>query len=234
MSPITLTLPKLAKRIPLFAALNEADWERIAYYMTLRQFRRGEYIFFEGDRPSSLYIVWEGKVKLVRHSSSGRDVVLAVVGTGRLLGDIALFQNCAYTSSAQALDKTSILILRRDQVFQLMEKHPAISKGIIMDLSRRLHTVSDLVQSLAVDRVRQRIIRILLKLAKAAGKETPQGIILDIPLTRQDLADMTGTTVETAIRVMSELRKDHLVCTEQGRILICDIETLYMIAEDEL
>ncbi len=232
MKTTTLTLAAVAERVPLFSEIGEADWLQISQFVSMYHLQRGKYIFFEGDMPTALYIVWEGEVKLVRHSATGRDVVLAVVGVGRLLGDIALFQECAYTSSAQALDNVTVLTMGKERFSLLLRTYPAVSYSIIRDLSRRLHTVSDLVQSLAVDRVRQRIIRILLKLSNAIGRELENGILLDIPLTRQDLADMTGTTVETAIRVMSELRKNGLVCTEQGRILICDIETLHALAEE--
>ncbi|HIQ06402.1 MAG TPA: Crp/Fnr family transcriptional regulator, partial [Anaerolineae bacterium] len=190
------------------------------------------YIYFEGDPSEMLYVMWVGQVKLLRHSDRGRDVVLEIIGPGRMFGEVAVLEGTPYDTSAQCLEDTAVVAISREDFFAILKRYPAVSLAVIGELSRRLRSTTDLVRSLAVDRVEQRIARILLKLASATGRPTEQGLMIDIPLTRQDIADMTGTTVETAIRVMSRLRREKLVITQRGRVTILEPERLRQVAEE--
>jgi len=102
---------------------------------------------------------------------------------------------------------------------------------VIADLGTRLRSSAEQIRSLAVERVEQRIARVLLKLAESAGSDTPEGRVIEMPLTRQDVADMTGTTVETAIRVMSKFRRQELIKTRRGKVVLVDTVILQEIAE---
>ncbi len=214
---------QVARSVPLFRGLTEQEWNQVAPLLNGHCYPKDAYIFFQGDPPTSLYIVWMGRVKLVRHTDHGRDVVMEVLGPGQLIGEMAIFDGRPYSMTAVTLEEVAVVSVARSDFFSLLERYPSISLGVISELSRRLRVVNELVRSLAVDRVEQRIARTLLRLADLAGRNYnghPGAILIDIALTRQDIAEMTGTTVETAIRVMSRFRKNGLIASVRGRVLL--------------
>ncbi len=224
---------QVARTVPLFRALSEDEWEAIAPLLHGHCYPKDSYLFFQGDPPDALYILWIGRVKLVRHTDHGRDVVMEVLGPGQLLGEMAVLDGRPYSTTAQTLEEVAVVAIPRNDFFSILGRYPKISMGIISELSRRLRLSSELVRSLAVDRVEQRIARTILRLADLAATSYPgqeNAILIDLPLTRQDIAEMTGTTVETAIRVMSRFRKRGMISSVRGRILITDQDALRHVA----
>jgi CRP-like cAMP-binding protein len=233
------TLPtdklNIVRTVPLFGALPGRDLASVAELLGERCYAKDDYIFFEGDPPEALYIVWTGRVKLLRHSREGRDVVLDVIGPNRLLGEMSVFEGAPYDSTAQAMEPTALISIARQDFLTLLRRFPRLSLTVIAELGRRLRSASDLVHSLAVERVARRIARVLLKMADAAGVPAAEGgTLIDVTLTRQDVADMAGTTVETTIRTMSRFRQDGLIVTKRGRVIILDRARLQDLAEDRI
>jgi CRP/FNR family transcriptional regulator, nitrogen oxide reductase regulator len=217
--------------LPVFAGLSERDWDKITDLFSERQYQRDDYIFLEGEAPEALYVVRSGKVKVVRHSTDGKDVVLRVVGPGQLLGSVAVFDGGGYPGTAQAIEECTMLVISRNDCLTLVTRFPVFALTVINDMGIRLRSSAEQIRSLAVERVEQRIARTLLKLGQSAGVETPDGRVIEMPLTRQDVADMTGTTVETAIRVMSKFRRLEIIRTRRGKVVLVDLESLQEIAE---
>jgi CRP-like cAMP-binding protein len=178
-----------------------------------------------------LHIVKEGKVKLVKHSDSGKDVILQIFAPGDMFGEFALFDRKPYPTSAQVMEPSSVLKLSRKEFLLFFGRHPFVATEMIMELGRQLQEAHATIKSLAVDRVEQRIANILLKLAGKLGNPEGAGIVLNLALTRQDLADMGGTTVETTIRVMSRFTKMKIIKPANGKILILDLQALRRISE---
>jgi CRP-like cAMP-binding protein len=221
----------ILQALPFFAGLSERDWEKVVDLFSERQYQRDDYIFLEGEAPEALYIVKHGKVKVVRHSTDGKDVVLRVCGPGQLLGTVAVFDGGGYPGTAQVIEESAALVIARDDCLTLVNRYPVFALAVISDLGVRLRSSAEQIRSLAVERVEQRIARTLLKLAESAGTDTPEGRVIEMPLTRQDVADMTGTTVETAIRVMSKFRRQEIIKTRRGKVVLVDIAALQEIAE---
>jgi len=217
--------------LPVFAGLSERDWEKIADLFSERQYQKDDYIFLEGEAPEALYVVKTGKVKVLRHSTDGKDVVLRVSGPGHMLGTVAVFDGGGYPGTAQVIEECCILVIARNDCLTLVNRYPVFALAVIHDLGSRLRSSAEQIRSLAVERVEQRIARVLLKLAETSGSEVPEGRVIEMPLTRQDVADMTGTTVETAIRVMSKLRRAGLIRTRRGKVVLVDVDALLEIAE---
>lgn len=224
---------EVLKKSKFFASLSEVSRKEIGRLFGEEKYDRDDYVFFEGDRPEWLYIVKEGKVKLVKHSDTGKDVILQVYTPGEMFGETYLFDNKPYPVSAQAMEPTVILKLGRQDFMKFFGHHPFIATEMIMQLGRQLQEAHATIKSLAVDRVEQRIATILLKLADKLGIAEEEGILLNISLTRQDLADMAGTTVETTIRVMSRFNKSKIIKSFQGKILILKPEILKRISAGE-
>ena len=221
---------QVVRTVPLFASLPEDAWEEVASRLNGLCYARDAYVFFEGDDPDFLYVIWMGRIKLVRHSMDGRDVVLDVLGPGRLVGEVAVFEGAPYSQTAQSMEEVAVIAIARRDYLDLLQRYPALSLAVINELGRRLRVVNDLVQSLAVDRVERRIARALLRLALYNGVPSRDGTMIQMRLTRQDLADMTGTTVETAIRVMSRFRKQGWITTQRGRVVIKQPDHLDLVA----
>lgn len=228
---LRLNMMQVVRNVPLFASLREREWEDVANLLNGICFPRDAYVFFEGDPPDYLYIVWMGRIKLVRHSPDGRDVVLDVLGPGRMMGELAVFEGAPYSQTAQTMEESALITIARTDFLYLLERYPSVALAVINELGRRLRVANDLVQSLAVDRVDRRIARALLRLSLYNSVRTEEGIMIQMRLTRQDLADMTGTTVETAIRVMSRFRKEGWITTQRGRVIIKQPEALSRIAD---
>jgi CRP-like cAMP-binding protein len=221
----------ILQALPFFAGLSERDWEKVVDLFGERQYQRDDYIFLEGEAPEALFIIRTGKVKVLRHSTDGKDVVLRVCGPGNLLGAVAVFDGGGYSGTAQVIENCVALVIARNDCLTLVNRFPVFALAVIADLGTRLRSSAEQIRSLAVERVEQRIARVLLKLAESAGSDTPEGRVIEMPLTRQDVADMTGTTVETAIRVMSKFRRQELIKTRRGKVVLVDTVILQEIAE---
>jgi CRP/FNR family transcriptional regulator len=216
--------------LPVFSGLSDRDWEKVIDLFNERQYAKDDYIFLEGEAPEALYVVKSGKVKVLRHSPDGKDVVLRVAGPGQMLGTVATFDGSGYPGTAQAIEECSLLVVGRNDCLTLVTRFPVFALAVIADMGVRLRSSAEQIRSLAVERVEQRIARVLLKLAETSGSDTPEGRVIEMPLTRQDVADMTGTTVETAIRVMSKFRRNGLIRTRRGKVVLLDAEALAEVA----
>lgn len=214
-----------------FSSLSEPALKEIGILFGEEKYRRDDYIFFEGDIPEWLHIVMEGRVKLLKHSDTGKDIILQIFTPGDMFGEASLFDRKPYASSAQAMEPSSILKLSRKDFLLFFGRHPFIATEMITELGRQLREAQATIKSLAVDRVEQRIAHILLKLADKVGISQKGGIMINLPLTRQDLADMAGTTVETAIRVMSRFTKSKFIKPANGKIFLLHPQALQRVLE---
>lgn len=215
---------------PVFAGLPAKEIEALAGAAREDTYRAREYVFMEGDPARWLCVVASGRVKIVRHSSGGKDVVLELLGPGEIFGGVAVIEKRPYPAAAQALEPTTVLKIPADALIAASERHPVVIKEMALMIGRRLREAHDSVKSLSVDPVEARIAATLLRLAERDGVGTGAGLALPFHLTRQSLADMTGSTVETAIRCVSRWLKAGFVLDEGGRLVIVDKATLAEIA----
>jgi CRP/FNR family transcriptional regulator len=216
---------------PVFAAIPARDVESLAAAALEEAHRARAYIFMEGDAPRWFYLVRAGHVKIVRHSKTGKDVVLELLGPGEIFGGVAVIEKRPYPASAQATEPTVVVKIPADPVVALAERHPAFIKEMALMIGRRLRAAHDSVTSLAVDPVEARLAAALLRLAKREGTRSGKGVTLPFQLTRQSLADMTGTTVETAIRILSRWVRDDMLEDTDGRLVLTDWDALSALAE---
>ena len=165
----------ILQAMPFFAGLSERDWEKVIDLFSERQYQKDDYIFLEGEAPEALYIIRTGKVKVLRHSTDGKDVVLRVGGVGHLLGTVAVFDGGGYPGTAQVIEECTALVIARNDCLTLVNRYPVFALAVISDLGSRLRSSAEQIRSLAVERVEQRIARVLLKLAETAGSDSPEG-----------------------------------------------------------
>jgi CRP/FNR family transcriptional regulator len=214
----------------VFAGLPDREIDALAALAIEHTHRAREYLFMEGDPARWVWVIRSGHVKIVRHSRTGKDVVLELLGPGEVVGGVAAIEKRPYPAAGQATEQTTVLQIPADAVAALAERHPSVVRQLALVIGRRLRSAHDSVTSLAVDPVEARLAAALLRLAAREGKADAQGARLAFHLTRQSLADMTGTTVETAIRIMSRWQRDGLVRDEAGRLVLLDLDALQQIA----
>lgn len=220
-------------RNPVFAGIPTRDVEALARVALEEEHRARAYVFMEGDVARWFYLVRSGHVKIVRHSKGGKDVVLELLGPGEIFGGVAVIEKRPYPAAAQATEPTVVLKIPADPVIALAERQPTFIKEMALMIGRRLRAAHDSVASLAVDPVEARLAATLVRLATREGTRSDQGVTLPFHLTRQSLADMTGTTVESAIRVLSRWLRDGLLAEDGGRLVLTDWDGLRELAEGE-
>lgn len=214
----------------MFVGLPAREIQALERVAREESYRPRDFIFMEGDQALWFCLVESGRVKILKHSRSGKDVVLELLGPGEPFGGVAVIEQRAYPAAAQAVEASVVVKIPREPIVALAERHPSIIKELALMIGRRLRAAHDSVKSLAVDPVEARLATALLRLAREAKRER-RGLVLPFHLTRQSLADMTGTTVETTIRIMSRWAKDGLVEDENGRLVLRDLDALAALAE---
>jgi CRP-like cAMP-binding protein len=230
----------LLARSALFAHLSEAERTGIEVQLAHRRYEKGDYLFFEGDAAEALVFVAEGRVKMIKHSESGRETILATFGPGQIVGEVAVLSGKAYPATAQALEPTTTFSLARAAYVALVQAHPKLAWALIEELGRRLQGAHETIRSLAVEKVERRVARVLLRMANTTGERLEEAgtdtssdaVRITIPLSRQDIADMAGTVLETAIRTMSKFQRQGLVETREGHIVLLQPHRLVAIAEE--
>ena len=223
----------LLAQSPLFAPLSNEERGEVARRLVRRRHEKDEYLFFEGAPAEWLVLVAQGRVKVIKHSESGRETILATFGPGQIVGEVGVLIGDAYPATAQALEPAVTLRLRRAEYVDLVRAHPDLAWALIAELGRRLQRAHETTRSLAVERVERRVARVLLRMASASGERLEGGaVLITVALSRQDIADMAGTVLETAIRTTSKFRKQGLMESREGRIILLKPHQLVAIAEE--
>ena len=206
------------------------DRRRLAAVAGTRAYEKGAVIFSEGDASEQLYTVIEGRVKIVKTTARGTDVILEIFGPGDPLGAVAVYESRAYPAAAVALEPTTCLVVPRQAFFALLERYPTLVRGLLTGLTHRLVELTNRLAELSTGRVEARLARFFLKLARDIGQRRTDGIFVPLVLSRQEIADMIGTTIETSIRIMSRWGKERLVRTDKDGFLVIDQGALETIA----
>lgn len=219
----------LVRSIPFFASLSGPVAQKIGELLVERTINRGEYLFWEGEPADWLYVIQVGKIKLMKSSPNGRAMVLEMVAPGQVCGTAVIYAP-THLSSAVAEAPTTAYGLQRSDLEKFIYGAPVVAKAVIAYLGSRLKSAHDTITSLVTSKVETRIASVLVKLAEYHGTETLKGVRINIPLTRKDIADAVGATVETAIRTLSRFQKEKILSTESKHILILDLPRLKKLA----
>jgi CRP/FNR family transcriptional regulator len=218
------------RSVALFRALSSDDRARLAEVSSVRSYDKAETLFSEGDPSDFLYTILSGRAKVVKMMPSGKEVILEIFGPGDPVGAVVAYEGRPYPATAIALDKTSCLLVRRGPFFGLLEQHPTLVRGFLLGLTHRIVELARRIPEVAGGRVETRFAHLFLKLADKMGKQGGDGVFIPMVLSRQDLADLTGTTVETCIRLMSRWGKEGVVRTEKDGFVLLDRPALEKLA----
>ncbi len=214
--------------LPGFRTLSAADREAIARATRERRLATGEVIFRERQPADSLWAVKEGLVRIVKSGPDGREIVLEIFSPGELFGAVVALENRPYPVSAVAAEASVVWQLPAALARELCQKHPTLRSAILEQVAGRLRHAHERLRSVALERVEQRLARMLLALADKIGHERNGITVLSV--TRQELADMIGTTVETTIRITSKWQQAGVVSSSRHQIGLTDLAAIRKIA----
>jgi CRP/FNR family transcriptional regulator len=228
---MTESLDDILRRTTIFRRLNADDRQRLAAVSSMHTYDKGALLFSEGDPSDQLFTVATGRVKVYKTTARGSDVILEIFGPGDPVGAVAVYEGRPYPASAITLEPTTCLLVPRQSFFTLLETHPTMVRGLLVGLTHRLVELTNRLAELSGGRVEARLARFFLKLTTDMGQARPDGVFIPLSLSRQELADMIGTTIETSIRIMSRWGKQELVRTEKDGFLVIDRPGLEGIAQ---
>jgi len=225
-----MNLNESLRRNPIFSRLTEDDRRSVAAAATLRDYEKGTMIF-EQDSPSdAFYAIDRGRVKVFKMMPSGKDIILEVFGPGDPLGALATYMERPFPAGAAALEDTTCIVIPRTKFFKLLEESPTLVRGLLAGLTMRLVELTNRLAELTGGRIEPRLARLFLKLATQMGTPRDGGVFIPLALSRQELADLTGTTIETCIRIMSRWSKERVLLTGPDGFTIVNLVALEEIA----
>src|SRR5262249_10653380 len=192
---------------------------------TLQVLQKGDVLWHAGDPSDALTVIVDGRVKVVRHAEQG-DVILEMFGPGDAVGVVAVYNEIPYPATAIAMDPCTLLRLPRRDWFDLLERDVQFTRGVLLAMTRLNMALTRKLAAMHGTRVPTRIASLFLSLADRIGRETAEGVEIPLLLSRQEIAEFVGTTVESAIRVMSRWNregvlvsgKEHFVIPDRGRL----------------
>ncbi len=213
------------EKMAVFGSLSHEEALSIEAVFVRESRRKRDTIFSEGDPPSWFYMVLEGKVKITKLSQEGKEIILEVIGPNDIFGGVAVVRSFPYPANAIAMEDCVLLKVSREDLLDILKRFPAVTMALFQNLGLRLQNSHESRKEIALEKVLARIASLLVKLGKS-GKNTPEGLLLDTRFTKQEIAEMVGTTVETSIRTISGLKKEGIIGEKNGSILIKDMERL--------
>jgi CRP/FNR family transcriptional regulator, nitrogen oxide reductase regulator len=215
----------------LFSGLPDGLATRLLSAATVRQSQKGSVLFHQGDEPDQLLQVVSGLVRMTQISTEGMQTTLRIMRSGDLLGCVAVLQRFPYPATATAIEEAIVLSWRSGQFLGLIKQHQAIMENTLQIVGARTRDMVQRVGDMSGKNVERRIASALLRLADQAGTKTEDGIHLQFPITRDDLAEMVGLTYFTVSRTLSLWQKQGLVSSGRQRMTVLALDRLAEIAD---
>ncbi len=219
-------------QLPFFRDLPAPSVREINGRFTERGYTAGEIIYLEGAAATRLYVVADGHVKLMSHTTVGKDVMLDILNTGEFFGHLSHSEEDTYVETACAHTPVCALSIEGHDFRQLLLDQPPVALKVVDIMAQRLREAHNMVRLLSVSGVDQRLAHVLLKLGSKLGQQDETGLLIQMPLSRGDLAELAGTTAETASRVISQFQKAGLIQSGRQWIAIKDQARLAALSRD--
>ncbi len=190
-------------------------------------YKKGQTIFYEGNHPYGVYCINEGKVKLFKSTAEGKEYIVSILKTGDILGYKAFFNDNSYIATAQVLEDAVICFIDKAKFFNLLKKYPSFSIKLLEIMSKEINCSNHNSISLAYNSSNERIIELLLTLKESFGVQEDDGSIkINLLLSREDMANMIGTTIETTVRLITWLKEKEIIKIKNKYFFIKDINKL--------
>jgi CRP/FNR family transcriptional regulator, nitrogen oxide reductase regulator len=223
--------PKDLRQVSVFEHATDDDLKLIVQHAIERSIEEGEFFFFQGDPAEYFYVLVSGRAKLMQTNPAGQQVNLRTISEWQMFGALgAVREEATYPATAQALENSTALAVKSDYLRDLMKTRPYLSFDLMKLMTTYIQEMQERYRELATEKVERRIARVLLRLAAQMGTKMDGGI--ELAFTRQDLAEMSGTTLYTVSRVLSEWERQGLVEAGRERVTIRNPHGVVRIAEE--
>jgi CRP-like cAMP-binding protein len=221
------------RQVNVFAAATDDDLDKIAQNSFVRSIEEGEFFFFQGDPAQYVYVLTSGQVKLLQSNPSGKQVNIRTIQPWEMFAALgAVSKDATYPASAQAIQDSIALLTKSEFLNEMMQTRPYLAIGLTRLMTSLIQGIQARYRELATERVEQRIARTLLRLASQIGERIERGpTMVELSFTRQDLAEMAGTTLFTVSRTLSDWEKLGFIEAGRERIRIKNPHELVRIAE---
>ena len=222
----------LLSHVALFASLDAESLRSVAQAARVRAEPAGALFFREGETASSFFVIQAGTVKLTQLTPEGHQVVLRLISSGDAFGGAAAFGGGTYPVTAEAVTEATVYEWAGPVILRLMEKYPKLAINAARFVAAKLHELQVQYRQLATEKVERRVARALIRLVQQAGKRVESGVLIDLPLSREDIAQMTGTTLYTVSRIVSRWEAEGVLQAGRQRMIIKKPHSLLSVADD--
>lgn len=210
------------KDIPIFAGVEKETFQPICQAATKRYIRRGEILFYQGDKVDTVYLVKEGSFKMVRVSEDGRETILQIITRGEIIGEAALFQEKCHPATAIALEEAKICSISRRLMEEVIKKSPGLAWQVIASLGSRLYATWEQVAEFNSLTTREKVLSLLIRLARDHGEVCPEGTRIKLHLTQQEIASMVGASRVMVAQALKELATSNYLCRKEKFYILRD------------
>jgi len=219
------------KKPEIFKELTNEQFNEFMGTGFLKTLNPKQVLFHQGDSADMCFFIKQGRLKLTQVNEDGKEVILRYVGFEELVAAIALMKESKYPVTAEPIEKSEVIGWDKPAFISLLEKFPRIAIKILTIVIGRLEDIQNRYMELCTEQAEQRIARTLLRFLQRTGTKTVEGICIDMPLTRQDLAEYMGTTLYTVSRTLSAWEKRGWITSERGRLTVIQPHAIVLLAE---
>lgn len=221
--------PQQLAAVSLFQGLDRAALGNVLQWAATRKVRAGEAIFEQADPAETIFVMVSGHARVAKVGSDGEETVMGFIGPWEMMGCVAVCGGTGYPGTAAAIEDCRLLAWSRATIDRLMDDHPRIAKNALATIAGRLQSLQTRLHELSNERVERRVAHALRRLALSMGRETETGREIAFPISRQDLAEMTGTTLHTVSRILAAWHQQGIVESGRQRIVVRDPDALARI-----
>lgn len=230
MPPPTLSRA-LLQNLDMFRSLSDTELDSIMQDANVCRLLEGEAAFHQGQPAEHFFVLLHGRLKVVQITAEGEQIIVRHVNPGDIFGMAKAMRRENYPASTIAVQESLALSWPAASWDTMMSKSPQFAAGAIQTVGTRLQDAHSRIRELSTEEVEQRVARALLRLIDDSGKPTNEGILIDFPITRQEIAELTGTTLHTVSRLLSAWKTQGIVTSGRRRITVCAVDELTRLAK---
>lgn len=222
----------VVKSFPLFEKMDDAEIDKLLAQATTRRVPVGEPVFAQGAPATHFFMLLHGRLKVTQVTPDGQQIIVRVVHPGDLFGFAKALQRTDYPGTALCAAESVVLCWPTELWPQFIDRNPHLAVTAMHTIGQRLQEAHTRIREMSTEEVERRVAHAVLRLIKQAGKKEPNGIRIDFPISRQDIAEMTGTTLHTVSRILSAWEAKNLVEGGRQKLLVRDVAGLTALADD--
>ena len=218
-------------QLPIFSAMDDSELDDVISRATSQHIPKGTAVFQQGDDANDFFVLLHGRLKVVKVTAHGQQVLIRFVNPGDIYGLAKALRRKDYPATAMAVIDSVTLAWPSDIWDDFMKSHPYLALNVMQTMGDRLQEAHTRVKELSTEEVERRVAHTLLRLIEQSGRNTEEGVMIDFPVTQQDLAQASGTTFHSVSRILSAWESAGIVAVGRRKIIVSDVEGLTQVAE---